>query len=48
MIIVLRSAYSEADALDKQRSRNNDLWDAAALILCWWRLQATKITTAAR
>jgi hypothetical protein len=42
MIIALRSAYAEADALDKQRSSNNDLWDAAALSLYWWRLQANK------
>jgi hypothetical protein len=42
MLIALRSAYAEADALDKQRSSNNDLWDAAALSLYWWRLQANK------
>lgn len=42
MIIALRSAYAEQDALDKQRSSNNDLWDAAALSLYYWRLQATK------
>jgi hypothetical protein len=43
MIIALRSAYAEQDALDKQCS-NNDLWDAAALSLYWWRLHATKST----
>ncbi len=35
LIIALRSAYSEQDALYKQRSSNNDLWDAAALSLYW-------------
>jgi hypothetical protein len=47
MIIALRSAYAEQDALDKQRSSNNDLWDAVALSLYWWRLQATKQPAAA-
>jgi hypothetical protein len=42
MIIALRSAYAEGDSLIKDRSSNNDLWDAAALSLYWWRLQATK------
>jgi len=35
MLIALRSAYAEQDTLDKQRSSNNDLWDAAALSLYW-------------
>jgi hypothetical protein len=33
MIIALRSDYSDADALDKQRSRNNDLYDGALLLV---------------
>jgi hypothetical protein len=44
LIIALRSAYAEADALDKQRSSNNDLNDALAISLYWWRLQGTKTT----
>jgi hypothetical protein len=35
LIIALRSAYAEADALDKQRSSNNDLHDALAISLYW-------------
>jgi hypothetical protein len=48
MIIALRSAYAEADTLDKQRSSNNDLWDAAALSLYWFRLQANKTSAIVR
>jgi hypothetical protein len=40
LIIAMRSAYAEQDTLDKQRSSNNDLWDALAMNMYWWRLKS--------
>jgi hypothetical protein len=40
LIIAMRSAYAEQDALDKQRSSNNDLWDALAMNMYWWHLKS--------